>query len=372
MSSQRTFSEMLRGELDVPPEFDFGGMIEDLPPARPSTIDRKPDIPSLGDLKRLPTELLLNTIRVLDFQSLSRLSRTSLVLKATVEALPAYKEMMQYAPQVLTALGWTRLIRYHSAPLLCQTLREDKCVSCFDFGAYLFLPTCERACYECLYRNQWLWVTTEHMAKSFFCLTNAQLEKIPVMYSIPGVYRIADHIHRARVGRFFSVKQVKQLAIDVHGSMDIMERRLPSRLLENYTLEGMLMCKTLHLTPMQPPGCDMSRLPDWPSLVVDGFAGMASIRIPLLTDAGQDAGRLCRGCKVTQVLYSDNKLPGNVLQRLTTPVRDPFDDISEPLYEPLLPLLAGVSRLRSTAGLLEHMKQCYGMRHLFKEQEKAP
>src|SRR6478609_55847 len=141
-------------------ESEFKGMIRYVPNRNrllPSTtsISNQPRLlaSSLGQLDILPAELLLSVIDLLDFQSLSRLSRVSLLGKYDIEDLPVYRDVVEHAPEALVALGQTHLLSYHPATLVYSTLRQSRCVSCFAFGGFLLLPTCERVCFECLYEN---------------------------------------------------------------------------------------------------------------------------------------------------------------------------------------------------------------------------
>jgi hypothetical protein len=64
--------------LSHQPPHILNGMISISEPAKPSTIDRDSSSSSMGRLDILPPELLQHTLRMLDFRSLSRLSRVSL------------------------------------------------------------------------------------------------------------------------------------------------------------------------------------------------------------------------------------------------------------------------------------------------------
>ncbi|KAI1503979.1 hypothetical protein F5X99DRAFT_373131 [Biscogniauxia marginata] len=353
MSSQRNFSEELVSKLICTTEQGLDGMIRIITPAQPSTICREFARSSLGQLDILSAELLLLTLNLLDFQSLSRISRVSLKGKVVVEALPAYRDMMEHAPKILTALGKTQLLSYHSASLLRQTLRSDKCVSCFDFGAFLFLPTCERICFECLYQNQAFRMTTPTIAKKCFRLTDSQLKKIPIMYGIPGTYNMRFQVSRRRVYRLVNVKQAKQLGIKVHGSVESLAEFMPKTRVGKMTSREFWMFKRFHEAPLEPLGCDLSRLPEKANLGNDDFGGMASIRIPYLTEAGADYGCLCQGCQVTYHHYRRGLLPAKVLSELAPPGVGPYR-----------PLRAISTRLRSRNRFLEHIRHCYGVSRL--------
>lgn len=330
-------------------------MIRNIPPAQPSRIRRESFRSSLGLLDTLPAELLFLTLDLLDFQSLSRLSRVSLKGKAVVENLATYIDMMKHAPTILTALGRTGLLCYHSATSLRRTLRSDKCVSCFGFGAFLFLPTCERVCFECLSENCSLRMMTISLARQCFHLTECQLKRIPIMYSIPGMYGVWGTVSRYRVYRLVSVKQAKRLAIEVHGSVENLPELEKS---STYAASKKFwLFKRFREAPLNPVGCDPSRPPQKLNLGEDDFSGVASIRFPSLSDLGVDHGRLCQGCRFIYNFWVHQRwLPPSVLSALVTPGQ-----------YPQRPLRAQSKLLRSTQGFLEHVKNCHGVRQLLTE-----
>ncbi|KAH7144516.1 hypothetical protein B0J13DRAFT_46446 [Dactylonectria estremocensis] len=335
-------------ELTCPREFGLRGMIRDLAPAKSSTISRA-TASSLGQLDPLPAELLLITLGLLDFQSLSRILRASLRGKELVEALPAYKDMMEHAPETLTALGRTGLLKHHSALLLHQTLQSDKCVSCFNFGGFLFLPTCERVSADCLYENIALRMTTPTIAKQCFGLTGKQLQRIPVMYSIPNTYEMWLQISRKRVYRLVSVKHVKQLAIEIHGSAENVAKLMPNAPTANMTERQIAIFKQFHEASLEPPGCDLSRLPRDEEAIGDDYCAMASIRFPFLKGAGVDNGRVCRGCLFAAELHAREEIPEMSIQEIVPP-----GVTSDRSY-------IGLIRLRLEEDFFEHIQTCRGV-----------
>lgn len=333
-------------------------MIRDLPEPKPSTISRTSNRSSLGRLDLLPPELLLEVLNLLDFQSLSRISRVSLRGMKTIEALSSYRDIMTHCPTILAALGKTQLLRFHSAALLRQVLLEEICASCFEFGAFLFLPTCERICFECLLQNYAFRLTTVAFAKRWFALTDDQLQRIPIMRSIPGYYCVRYSVKYRRSFRLVSIKQLLQLAIDVHGSAENVAKLKPETG-EGISPDGLCTLRQFHEAPLQPPGCDLSKLPSKPNRVNDRYPGMASIRMPALTSSGLDYGRLCRGCRYIYDQHSVGSLPDSVLQQLVPQGTGPTR-----------PLLAILTRLRSRRGFVDHISECYGVRRLLQNWEE--
>lgn len=335
----------------------LGEMIRDIDPARPSTITRRVSYSSLGDLDCLPAEILVMTLDYLDFNSLSRLSQTSVRAKEVVEGRRDYQDMMRHAPETLAALGRTGLLFYHPARLLQQTLRSKQCVSCYDFGGFLLLPTCERVCFECLDRNSALRVMKVNDAKVVFGLKDRHLREVPIMKNIPNHYGIRYRTSKARVFRLVNVKQAKQRAIQVHGSSEALEKFAPNGPIRNSTKRG-LMLRALNMAPLEPPGGDMSKTYRQIDQQDDEFGGVASIRFPFVSSAGADKGRLCRGCEITFEHYRHGLLPVSVSKAL-----------SEPLSLPHEPLRAAMSRLRTMDDFLEHTRGCYGVRRLLAGEE---
>jgi hypothetical protein len=171
MSCEQPSPDQRSSQLHHRPSYILNGMISIPEPAKPSAIERDPSSSSIGLLDILPVELLQYTLHMLDFRSLSHLSRASLHGNEVVRSLPAYRNLMEHAPHTLAALGHTRLITLHSANVLYRTLLSEQCISCGEYGAFLFIPTCERCCYECLCSNQSLWVIPTTLARKCFGFT---------------------------------------------------------------------------------------------------------------------------------------------------------------------------------------------------------
>ncbi|KPM35696.1 hypothetical protein AK830_g10886 [Neonectria ditissima] len=355
MPSPQAFSEEAIAKVTRTDEDALDGMIRDIRPALYTRIRRVSSNSSIGKLDTLPTELLLFTLNLLDFQSWSRFSQVSLRGKETIESLPPYTDVMKYAPETLTALGKTRLLQHHSALLLQQTLRSDKCASCLDLGFFLFLVTCERVCYGCLMRNQALWVTTPNTIKKCFHLTDEHLKRLPVMYSIPGVYHVWFRVSRNRVYRLVSVKQAIKLAIEIHGGIENVKDLLPPINDESLTMKRFAIFKYFHETPLEPPGVDMSTLPPGSSddVVWNEFCGVASMRFPVVSGTVADRGCLCQGCEVVCKDHDRKRIPDNVISALVPPEASAQRVLS-----------ARAFRLHSRDGFLEHIKNCYGARKI--------
>lgn len=356
-SSQAALADNFVERMTNDEDRKLGTMIKSLALARPSAISRRACPSSLGSLDRLPPEVLVMILDYLDFLSLSRISQTSLLGKDIVEGMAAYRDMMQHAPESLTALGRTGLLSFHSASLLHQTLRSRMCVSCYDSGAFLLLPTCERVCFECVYRNSALRVMRVNDAKAVFGLKEVHLRKIPILRNIPREYGVRYSASQRKRLRLLNVKQVKQLAIRVHGSCEALNRCAPKYPGSDARRKGWMLL-ALHSAPLEIPGSDMSKLREQKNLSEDEFGGVATIRFPFLSPCGADSGRLCRGCEVTFEHNRYGMLPVKVCKELSAPLSNANES-----------LLAAMSRLRTKDDSLDHINQCYGVKRILAGEE---
>ena len=203
-------------------------------PPKPSSVRRNAPCSPIGILDRLPPELLLAVLNLLDFQTIARLACVSHHVKKAVESLPAYRELMYHAPEALAALSQTGLIGLFSAASLRAALRSERCCTCREYGAYLFLPTCERCCWECLMRHPLLALVTATRSRRIFGLSPwrthqlpARLQRLPVFRSIPGDYGIGRHASPTS-HELTSYKSMQEVALFIFKSQKNIERRLSS------------------------------------------------------------------------------------------------------------------------------------------------
>ncbi|SCO06289.1 uncharacterized protein FFE2_11073 [Fusarium fujikuroi] len=354
MSMETHSDNQIISQLTCDVEINLGRVIQDISPATSSTIHPERSASSLGLLDALPAELLVMTLNLLDFQSLSRVSRVSLRGKRIVENFLPYQQVIQLAPKVPTALTKTNLVGYYPASEVYRTLKASRCISCSDFGAFFYLPTCERVCFECLFQNRGLWMMTLPMAKKYFVLTQRQVQTLHIMRIIPGTYcvRGPEKLHR-KPCQLVSVKSAKRLAIEIHGSAQHLAELIPQPPV--ISLKEYYLFKRYHEAPLEAPGHDMSKLSDGANVGNDPFAGVSSLRVPYVTDSGADWGQLCKGCQVTYKDFKYGSLPSTILSLLCPPHT-----------RPERPVFALTTRLHSRHGLLIHAEQCYGARKLLR------
>lgn len=350
ISKTQCTPENLISELSHRPRWLLdGGIRVPLAPGFSSTR-RNSDTSSLGCLSKLPLELLHLVCNSLDFQSLSRLSRVSIGGKIVLESFRPYRAIMSHAPQSLRALGKTLLIQYHTAATLYAAITSQNCASCGEYGPFLFLPTCQRCCYECLHNNQSLWVVPKALAKKCFHLAPQHLREIPTMRSIPGKYRIGHGITRRRPLRLVSVRAAKMAAITVHGTIDILDDRDSSY--TNQEVKDFDFFTFLRNAPLEPLGNNPSRMPTRGDPVSDDYCGMASIFFPSLSPSGVlEEGLWCRGCEL-------------IFDRFGTRGAYSYPDLTPPGVDPYWVAMGMARQAWSKSEFLRHVICCPGVRYI--------
>ena len=331
------------------------GMIKVDKSPMPSSIKRAPGISaSLGRLDTLPLEILHCIFAALDFQSLSRVSKTCLRGIEVVESLREYRDMIRHAPRAIAALGRTRQVCYHAASTLHNTLLSKECASCGRFGAFLFLPTCKRCCYDCLWQNPSLWVMPISAAAKCFGLPTSLVKTLPTMLSLPGNYQVRFGVSVTRRRRLVSLAAAKKLAIDHFGSEERVAGLLEVRRTAGLSSQEYFDLRWLQAAPMQPPGPEISTRVKEADTPNDSCSGVASIPFPHLSTGNKlEHGLWCKGCEHTFRLWSQNGVvPDNFSRSL-----DETENVRRALS-------AVRDRARSTTALLEHTTRCSGAQAL--------
>ncbi|KAI0874179.1 F-box domain-containing protein [Hypoxylon argillaceum] len=275
-------------------------------------------VSSLGILDRLPVELLYEVLKSLDLQSTILFSRVSIQGKNIVYSFPAYRD--------------TKLLHLHSASKLHNALRNERCTTCPEYGVYLFLPTCEKCCWQCLRSNLTRQVVSLTAAAKTFALS-------PKM----------------KLYRLVSIHAAKELVMSIYGSAEnaikAIIRRQPNEQTES-------TAKYLQAIFSDSTCLDSLIIPDQGNAAVDRYFGMASIPFPLLTTPDiVEHGLWCKGCEWTYKQYKDRRLSTYVIANMVPTDCDP-DRV----------LFGMVRRARSKIRLSAHIRHCYGAQQLLADQ----
>lgn len=174
-------------------DFDFA--VISFPPAHmllftpPWPMFHNPAVP-LGELDRLPLELIHQVCLELDMASLFRFRQVNTRARQVVAALHEYRTVATHAPTLLCAVLQTRLAPYITLPRIYSLLCTRACELCgYEFGDIVHLPRWIRCCSSCLRRKDpGLSVATLGTAERAYELSRAEVKKITKISTVPGRY----------------------------------------------------------------------------------------------------------------------------------------------------------------------------------------
>ncbi|KAH6608602.1 hypothetical protein Trco_001948 [Trichoderma cornu-damae] len=333
--------------------------------------ETSPPESKLGALGVLNYEVLHMVTYYLDFQSLIRLSQTCVAGFILLHDLPAYKDMVRYAPTVLPALGRSQLLKYHASSVIHQALRRESVCCCCQkqFGGYIFLPSFERLCFTCLNSNLIYRMVPYHIIYRYQLLTEAQRFGLRVMHFDSRFYNQRLARFRSPQSQFLvSVKELKRHTL------------LPPRpeLLRD-SAKWFINCDFRYLFGQLKDSRDYSYYrtfanhinddflweehqdfeaePDLVSRNAEDYPGAAYMRFPHVSGGSGGSvkvehGVACQGCWYAYELACDERRPRRFLR--DAPEFELLDDC--------LPMLIDRDRLMRVEEFTEHVKTCRGIK----------
>jgi len=368
---------------------------------------------SLGVLDRLPAELIEMVLDQLDVHSISKFARLSFRGYEFARAHTKYQTLVRLVPQTLLALGrhgnGPQLLQMHSVAKLDAVLRSERCATCPYFGSYIFLPTCERCCWNCLVHNPAFYMVTVRDAQEYFGLAAFQARKLPVVY---GPYHYNHHGQLlCRRERYVSAQSAREMGIWVRRAAVRRSQRLwrtcrtSSSSSPPSTKNGSnTNTNNPNTNNTKPSTSNMNTTTNWefhqpfykPIAFGEGLEpgfrppnfrhnphssnrfnefGIASLPFPSLTKSGRvERGLCCQGCQmqlVNTLQLNTNmhlNLNPSLDQSVTTNLPQHLVDVIVPRGCNILVVLhALASRSWTTLGFLEHVKQCWAARVLVPE-----
>ena len=141
---------------------------------------------SLGQLDILPIEIQHSILLDLDLQSLCHLRLTSYRDRIIVDTCVPLVNLVTHASNTLRTLSQTRTLSYHTLRTLHQALTSRKCEFCHDFGPFLFMLTCQRACSNCLLRSPLTRLIPQNYLKDD--VNSSSLKELPTLSIMPAWY----------------------------------------------------------------------------------------------------------------------------------------------------------------------------------------
>jgi len=199
-------------------------------PAAPESLDLdRANLGNFGYFASLPEHLFTWTIMpLMDYKSILALGQTCYHARVLVSQHSMLRLLLKHCPNVFPALHALGIIYWSSIKHVIVELQSSKCRGCGETGTYLFLPTIERVCSNCLRRNPAFWPIALYDAIACFALEDQDLSdmlifrntrRVWLLSPYPGAYYSREVEHRYLV----AVKSALQKALKIHGSREKIE-----------------------------------------------------------------------------------------------------------------------------------------------------
>lgn len=155
---------------------------------------------SLGQIDKLPLELLSEVLLELDVPTLVAFRCINLQAMAVVDSLPKFRKIAENCIDVIRAIVATKANSF-TLNTLHNRLSMSDCVNCGIFGGYLYLITCQRVCYFCFSRDTAYFPITEPTARRIG-IRKDHLRTLPHLLSLPGQYTSFEKLSKKRIKLF--------------------------------------------------------------------------------------------------------------------------------------------------------------------------
>lgn len=155
-----------------------------------------------GLLAYLPLELLQAIVLQLDLWSVTSFRAVSWYTYSIVDRNFQYANIKEQVTHVLPALLKTGAASWISLDSLYRYLQNCDCVSCGDFGPFLYLLTCERVCSICFSSKPQYAPLIQSEIKRLYQTPAKILRLLPKLRSLPGTYSDEDKVWSRRVTLF--------------------------------------------------------------------------------------------------------------------------------------------------------------------------
>jgi hypothetical protein len=138
--------------------------------------------------------------------------------RSFVDSHPAYREMVEHAPQVLYTLAQIGVM--FSINTVYAAFTSDRCAFCSKFGLYIYLLLCSRCCYQCLSLDKRAATISASEAAEDLEVSEALLGKLPMMGVVQTVCTLSPLTVSEVPHSLVNTLEVYRLAIREHESFD--------------------------------------------------------------------------------------------------------------------------------------------------------
>ncbi|PWY80842.1 hypothetical protein BO94DRAFT_602218 [Aspergillus sclerotioniger CBS 115572] len=171
---------------------------------------------------RFPLEILQEILLDLDLASLGMLRLVDTVSECLVDSLPAYSLLKAHASEALCLMYEMRCTSYFSIRKLFSEFCNPRCLTCSDFGPFLYIPNFTRCCYKCNFTRHSYELARVSDIRFRFGLSEKDLQPIPIIYNLS-----------QPLVRLARIAPARALGKRIHGSKEEMDRAYEERVAEH-------------------------------------------------------------------------------------------------------------------------------------------
>ena len=176
-----------------------------LPPSTSATCRTSP---SLGDLEKLPMELLHTVFRELPVANILSLYRTNSRSQAVLSSWPSLALVNQYGQNAIRALIASQSAHRYTFPQLESVVFSSECEFCQEHGEILYLLKLVRCCFRCLSTDRRLLAVNTTYAVNVLQVPSSELRKLPLFTTAP-----QDHHWGSQLGQLSVVDYTAALRV---------------------------------------------------------------------------------------------------------------------------------------------------------------
>lgn len=327
---------------------------------------------SMGELDRMPTELMHTIFDDLTMEDLVALRRTCRLTRAMVPGSLAYQDLIWYVPNMLRAMADMELLGAFTVKHMMDTIASHTCVGCGNFGVCIFLPEFSRICYTCLQYNEGFWVMPMSEARQCFDLPEECEDLIPWYWSIPGRYEMANEpvVYSHGRKKMVSVRAAKTFALQQWSPERLQNHLHQLFMTRAFDFEVLRRYRHLHYTPLEigpavhpPPANDHFT-------TENGWPGMGSMLVPVVIKQRDgrrivETGVWCRGCAQASNEWREFTRPEKLVVKLQA-IREQRVYKTKDKVSAMMQSMEWASEL-----FLNHAHSCYGL-SLWKKDHYFP
>ena len=160
-----------------------------------SSVFREPTVP-LGELDRLPLELMNTICLDLDIETLFALRQVNLRARQIVTSLSEYKIIAADALNCLCALLRTKSAQWVTLSDFYQLLCQQSCSICEEsYGGFVNLVLWIRCCFSCIQSFETNMTTAEQAKRQ---LSAKSFKSLRSMKTLPGIYSMREIHYKER------------------------------------------------------------------------------------------------------------------------------------------------------------------------------